>query len=359
MIWQGTFTYFNGVVAKPHEVQVTLYEDVLSIIDPHHPEAKEIFYPFRTCHYKIIHQQAYVYLNRGSTEYLILPLTHPVFQSLQAKLNEGHTGWFRRTYQRNTGWLVALFIIIGFSFLYLLFKGLPPLLVQLIPVKQEIQWGKQIFPNAIADSKIDSSGTILLKTFASDYAMSKDYPIELTLVDDTTANAFAVPGGNIVVYSGLIAALQQPEELYALLAHEATHVNKRHSLQQMLGSLTSAYLFSMIGSNYSGLGNTLIQQAGMLQTLQYSRQLEAEADWKGQEMMKENGIDPAGMTKLMESLQLAHPDHGIGLSFLSTHPITSDRIAQSKKFTQSNTVVNKAPKEACLTAWQQLKLRYP
>ena len=359
MIWQGIFTYFNGAVAKPHEVQVTRYEDVLSICDPHHPDAKEIFYPLRACTYKIIHQQAHVYLTSGRTEYLVMPLTHPVFQSLQTKINEGHTGWFRRTYQRNIWWLLALVIMLTFSFLYLLFKGLPPLLVKLIPVKQEILWGKQIFSSAVADSKIDSSGTILLKTFASDYAMSKDYPIELTLVDDTTANAFAVPGGHIVVYSGLIAALQQPDELYALLAHEATHVNKRHSLQQMLGSLTTSYLFSIVGSNFGGLGNTLIHQAGMLQTLQYSRKLEAETDWKGQEMMKENGIDPAGMTKLMEALQLAHPDNGIGLSFLSTHPITSERIAQSKKFTQTNSIANKEMKEACFAAWQQLKQRYP
>jgi predicted Zn-dependent protease len=241
----------------------------------------------------------------------------------------------------------------------LAFRGLPPLLVRLIPVKQEIIWGQQIYEAVMEDAVIDSAGTELLRKFASNYPLSNTYPVQLTLVKDTIANAFAVPGGNIVVHSGLIASLKNPEELYALLSHEATHVNRRHSLRQMLGNITGSYLLSMLGTNFGGLGNTLINQAGMLQSLSYSRQLEAEADWEGQELMVKNGTNPAGMTELMESLQAAHPDLNSNLSFLSTHPVSASRIKSSKEFSQKSKFIARTPNPVVMEAWNSLKKRYP
>ncbi|MCA6514949.1 MAG: M48 family metallopeptidase [Chitinophagaceae bacterium] len=359
MNWEGIFTYFNGSVAKPYEVKVVLYEDVISISDPNHPDAREIYYPLQSCSFKVLRNQAHVFLQKGNAEHLVIPIEDPVFLQLQSRIQEGHTGWFRKTYQKK-GWvLMGLIVLVLFGLMLLAFRGLPPLLVRLIPVKQEIIWGQQIYEAVMEDAVIDSAGTELLRKFASNYPLSNTYPIQLTLVKDTIANAFAVPGGNIVVHSGLIASLKNPEELYALLSHEATHVNRRHSLRQMLGNLTGSYLLSMLGTNFGGLGNTLINQAGMLQSLSYSRQLETEADWEGQELMVKNGTNPEGMTELMESLQAAHPALNSNLSFLSTHPVSANRIKSSKEFSQKSKFIARAPNPVVREAWNSLKKRYP
>jgi Zn-dependent protease with chaperone function len=359
MTWEGIFTYFNGAVAKPHEVKVVLYEDVLSISDPTHPDAREIYYPLQSCSFKVLRNQAHIFLQKENAEHLVIPVDDPVFLQLQSRLREGHDGWFRKTYQ-SRGWvLMGIVVLVLFGFLLLALRGLPPILVKLIPAKQEIVWGQQIFDAVMEDAEVDSAGTELLRRFASGYPLSNTYPIQLTMVKDTIANAFAVPGGNIVVHTGLIASLRKPEELYALLSHEATHVNRRHSLRQMLGNLTGSYLLSMLGTNLNGLGNTLINQAGMLQSLSYSRQLEAEADWEGQELMVKNGINPAGMTELMESLQAAHPDINTTLSFLSTHPVSANRIKSSREFSQKRKYIAKTPDTTVSDAWSSLKKRYP
>jgi predicted Zn-dependent protease len=306
-----------------------------------------------------LRNQAHIFLQKGNAEHLVIPVDDPVFLQLQVRLQEGHAGWFRKTYQKK-GWvLMGLIVLVFFGLMLLAFRGLPPLLVRLIPVKQEIIWGQQIYEAVMEDAVIDSAGTELLRKFASNYPLSNTYPVQLTLVKDTIANAFAVPGGNIVVHSGLIASLKNPEELYALLSHEATHVNRRHSLRQMLGNITGSYLLSMLGTNFGGLGNTLINQAGMLQSLSYSRQLEAEADWEGQELMVKNGTNPSGMTELMESLQAAHPDLNSNLSFLSTHPVSASRIKSSKEFSQKSKFIARTPNPVVMEAWNSLKKRYP
>jgi predicted Zn-dependent protease len=126
----------------------------------------------------------------------------------------------------------------------------------------------------------------------------------------------------------------------------------------MLTNLTSSYLLSILTSDFNGLGSTLIGNAELLRELGYSRKLEAEADWKGQEIMIQNKINPAGMTQLMEALQAAYSDNG-NWSFLRSHPVTQDRISESKKFSQQHAgSFNSLPTEQ-QTAWEALKKLYP
>jgi predicted Zn-dependent protease len=159
-------------------------------------------------------------------------------------------------------------------------------------------------------------------------------------------NAFAMPGGHIVIYSGIICAMKHPDELFALLGHEATHVNQRHSLQMMLTNLTSSYLLSILTSDFNGLGSTLINNADLLRELGYSRKLEAEADWKGQEIMIQNKVNPA------------YSDNG-NWSFLRSHPVTQDRISESKKFSQQHVGSFNSLQAEQQTAWEALKKLYP
>lgn len=354
---QLTCKYFNGSGAQPHDVMVNLYTDSLSIINTDQTESKEIFYSFEHCRYVKLEEQVFIYLTPSYSEYIVIPVQHPLSLSLLSKISAGQTSWFQRLYKKNGLVLLLGVILVSASVLWSGYKIIPPLLIKFIPVKAEVKWGNQLFEYFSSDLEKDTTATRLMETITRDFKMSDRYPIQIIVVKDTIVNAFALPGGHIVIYSGIIEAMKEPEELYALLGHEASHVNERHSLQGMMQNLTSSFLLSLVSSNFNGLGTDLLAQADFLRGLSYSRKLEASADWKGQELLIKNKINPAGMTQLMEALQKAHPETG-SISFLSTHPITSDRISESKRFVQLHPTSFQAPKEAD-SAWIALKKLYP
>jgi Zn-dependent protease with chaperone function len=350
--------YYNGTSAIPHNVQVSLYGDALSILDPESEEPKEIYFPYTQCRYVKLEEQAFVYLQPSYASYLVLPAQHPLYLQLLSKISAEQTSWFQKLYKKNGVALFFAFLIAAAVVLFIGYKTVPPLLIKFIPVQEEIKWGNQFYESILSDKEIDSSATELVKKITEYYSMSNQYPIKVVVVEDTTVNAFAMPGGHIVIYSGIICSMKHPDELFALLGHEATHVNQRHSLQMMLTNITSSYLLSILTSDFNGLGSTLIGNAELLRELGYSRKLEAEADWKGQEIMIQNKINPAGMTQLMEALQAAYSDTG-NWSFLRSHPVTKDRINESKKFSQQHAgSFNSLPTEQ-QTAWEALKKLYP
>jgi Zn-dependent protease with chaperone function len=350
--------YYNVSSAIPTNVHISMYGDALSIVDLESEEPKEIYFPYTECRYVKLEEQAFVYLQSSYTSYLVLPVQHPQYLELLSKISSKQTSWFQKLYKKNGAALFLAFLIAAAAMLFIGYKTVPPLLVRFIPVREEIKWGNQFYESILSDKEIDSSATELVKKITEHYSMSNQYPIKIAVVEDTTVNAFAMPGGHIVIYSGIISTMKHPDELFALLGHEATHVNQRHSLQMMLTNLTSSYLLSILTSDFNGLGSTLIGNAELLRELGYSRKLEAEADWKGQEIMIQNKVNPAGMTQLMEALQAAYSDNG-NWSFLRSHPVTKDRISESKKFSQQHVgSFNSLPAEQ-QTAWEALKKLYP
>lgn len=356
-----TCDYYNGSSALAHNVQVELYGDALSITDPESHEPKEIYFAYSECRYVKLGEQAFVYLDPSYTTYLVLPAQHPCFLQLLSKISAGQTSWFQRLYRNNSVFLFFGFLLAAALLLFIGYNTVPPLLIKFIPVQEEIKMGDQIYASVISDQIIDSNATELVNKITEQYSMSSQYPIKVTVVADSTVNAFALPGGHVVVYSGIIASMKNPEELFALLGHEATHVNQRHSLQMLLTNITSSYLLSLITSDFNSLGTSIISQADFLRQLGYSRKLEAEADWKGQEIMLQNKINPAGMTHLMQDLQSAHSrsdSENDNFSFLRTHPVTIDRITESKKFAaQHSGPFPTIPAEQKI-AWEELKELY-
>jgi predicted Zn-dependent protease len=184
---------------------------------------------------------------------------------------------------------------------------------------------------AMTGAYVDSTGTIELQDFADQLNLSRTYPIRVTLVKSDIVNAYALPGGNIVVYSGILKKIKTPEELAALLSHESTHVNERHSLKSLLRSAANGLIVSILLSDASGITGTLVSNAQTLNGLSYSRSLEKEADQKGMELLLANGVDLEGMRDLMRTLE-AEGDVPGSISFLSSHPLTKERIQAATKF---------------------------
>ena len=143
------------------------------------------------------------------------------------------------------------------------------------------------------------------------------------LADDEVVNAFAIPGGDIVVHRGLLKATRSADELAGVLAHEIQHVALRHSLKGMIRSAGFSLLTSMVVGD---VGATLAGQAASnLVTLKFSRDAEREADEHGFTLLVERGIDPHGMVSFFATL--AKRDGAAPPALLSTHPASADREA--------------------------------
>jgi predicted Zn-dependent protease len=150
------------------------------------------------------------------------------------------------------------------------------------------------------------------------------FRFELMLVDTPEVNAFALPGGFIVVNSGLLAQARTGDEVAGVLAHELSHVTLRHSTKRIAGGLgVSAALALLLGSIDLGAPAYTLSY---LASLGYERDQEREADEHGQALLERAGISPLGMATFFERLSssLSSPE------LLSTHPDPGDRAERAR-----------------------------
>jgi beta-barrel assembly-enhancing protease len=220
-----------------------------------------------------------------------------------------------------------LLILVLFATIYLL---VVPWLGEKIAVsfskEKEISIGNAMYRSILSEATVDTGRSAIINQFyqALDYPVG--YPIEIAIVKSPEVNAFAVPGGHIVVYEGILENMKTPEQLAALLGHEASHIEKRHSLRNIFRSMARKMFLLLIFGGDAGIAGYLANRADDLKGLEYSRELETEADDHGMQMMYNSGIDVNGMLLLMQQLQKSGEGKEPS-SLLSTHPVFESRIA--------------------------------
>lgn len=161
---------------------------------------------------------------------------------------------------------------------------------------------------------------------------------QVTVFKSDQVNAFAVPGGNIGVYSGILPITKNGGQLAAVLGHEMGHVRAGHANERMSEQAATgigvSVLSAVIGSQTSGLGQNALM--GLLGTgakvgiiLPFSRAQESEADRIGLKLMAKAGFDPRQSVKLWQNMAQQGGDKPPQL--LSTHPDDQDRIKALRK----------------------------
>jgi len=154
------------------------------------------------------------------------------------------------------------------------------------------------------------------------------------VLDSPVVNAFAVPGGYVYVTRGILALMRSEAELAVVLGHEMGHVNARHSIHRM----SEQTLFGLGLAVGSSLNRTVADIAGIagvgiqLLFLKYSRDDEKQADQLGVEYSRKGSYNPGEMIGFFTSLEKMGDlsgSHSIP-GFLSTHPLTSERIQNTK-----------------------------
>lgn len=152
---------------------------------------------------------------------------------------------------------------------------------------------------------------------------SDGYVFDLVVLDADFVNAFAMPGGYMLVTTGLIRHCESPDELAGVLAHEMAHVTERHSTGGMLREYVWGIMLHMLG-----LGdNTVGSLAQTMLSSSFSREDERTADLIGVERLMDAGINPAGMASFFG--RLASEEGGLMrygfMNYISSHPPLEER----------------------------------
>ncbi|MCF6267073.1 MAG: M48 family metalloprotease [Desulfuromusa sp.] len=167
-------------------------------------------------------------------------------------------------------------------------------------------------------------------------------PYEFNVINDSTPNAWALPGGKIVINRGLLVELESEAELAAVLSHEIVHAAARHGAKGMergmmlQGAITAAGIASQ-NSEYSQLAIGGAGIAVQLLTHKYSRDAEREADLYGMTYMSRAGYDPHAAIKLQQTfVRLSEGGNSNWLSGLfASHPPSQERV-DANRITAAN-----------------------
>lgn len=230
--------------------------------------------------------------------------------------------------------LVILPIFLFFSFRTQIVKNL----ANQIPPSVEQKVGEQLYSamtvgkEMLNDSVLNAQLMQVLQPLVQ-VTQNDGFVFKFAIINDTTVNAFALPGGHVVIHSGLITKADNWSEVQAVLAHEIAHVRLRHHLRGIISNYGVSFLASALLGDLSTLMNVATTIGGNLESLMYSRKFEFEADNNGWMYLEQARIDPQGMVTFFEKLQAISGNEKIekSMSILSTHPATTDRISNLKK----------------------------
>ena len=205
-----------------------------------------------------------------------------------------------------------------------------------VPISWEENLGRTAVESMVPADKVcrESEGQRALESLVATLAAAgppSGYTFRIEVIDTKTVNAFAAPGGYIVVLRGLIDEARRPEELAGVLAHEMEHVLRRHSTKALVQHVSTGLLITALTGDVTGAMAYGLESARVLGQLRYSRTAEAEADERGIKLVIAAGLDPTGMIDFFETLERKGKDPAGLLKYLSSHPGSADRATRLRQ----------------------------
>jgi Zn-dependent protease with chaperone function len=252
--------------------------------------------------------------------------------------SEGPVAWLEQR------WMVALGCVAVVCAMLLAgyFFGLPAAaeyLAARIPVRTEATLGVQ------ALSWLDDKGWLEPTTLDSDrrneihrgfqglcqgLPFENHYKLYFRSSSFIGPNAFAFPGGIIVITDKMVETAATNDEVMAVLAHEIAHVELRHTLRSILQGSAIGLIAATITADAASLSGAVAGLPIMLAQTKYSRTFESEADDYAFGLLKQRDYSPEAFADLMERLSKEHPESNGPMAWISTHPATSQRVNKAR-----------------------------
>ena len=303
-------SYLDGQSAARQSAIVFPLQDGLEITTD---SGLILWWPYDEIHQaKDFDSNGQIRLERGQFIQEILLVPGDSFFTALREINPQMVKRFNRGASRRRTFIFALLAavaVIGITKI-LYFWGIPSmasLVASCVPVFWEEQLGQGVVENLAPQEKQCLDPVRLQKIQALIPPLTanlpeKQYNFRIYVLNDPMVNAFAAPGGHIVVCRGLLEKTQNAEELAGVLAHELQHILHRHATRKILQEASLGLLLTALTGGMGGAIMVGLEGARTLGTLHYSRQNEEEADAEAVQMLLAAGIDPSGMITFFSEL---------------------------------------------------------
>jgi beta-barrel assembly-enhancing protease len=344
-------TYFDGQTAVRHDVQLAAHGEYLGIT-PITPPGKPFVWP----------------LNRVRALSGARDRHGPLTVTLQADTGDesprdparliihdsGFTSWLRsqptlthRDLRRGTWAKVALYlggaVAAVAAILFVFLPRIADELANRMPIHREVVFGQLVvaqMESYLGDGAAlgpcdDPAGLAALDVLRARLTTGQGLRYDLTLrvLDTPMVNAFAAPGGQVIILRGLLDEAGSPAEVAGVLAHEIGHVEARDPTRLAFRAAGSAGILSLVLGDATG--GTLIGIVGnQMLSASYTREAEAAADAFAHRLLTDTGIGTEGLAAFFDRVD----GQGLDLpEYLSTHPATTDRAAAARAADQGAT----------------------
>ena len=292
-------------------------------------------------------------------EALLAVDSHEILEHIE---RSGDVGFRKASAIRPTRAMLLFSVSLLMGLIFLIWWGVPRLaapLVRLIPFAWEKELGESVVHNLregrafcanregaaalaeMAGKLIAAAGPQYTAAGQQDTAAGPQntaagaqrpttVPLTVRVIPEKTVNAFAAPGGQVVLFSGLIEKAESPEEVAGVMAHEIAHAIERHPMQSMLRAAGVFLLVGLLVGDTSTLGTLASEGAKVLLVLSYSRDTEREADRIGMELLNKAGIRGDGLLDFFARLQGERGEEGRLPVLFASHPMHAERVERLK-----------------------------
>jgi predicted Zn-dependent protease len=238
-------------------------------------------------------------------------------------------------------------------------------------VLKQINWVSLFRIDTKKEKLEEQLGEILLKTFKDQNKENTDQVIfnsvdsivtkicfdnniekknlKIHIINNDEINAFALPDGHLVIYSGIISAVERQEELCGVICHEIAHIELNHVMKKLIRDIGLNVLLSMTTNGGSDMAR---RAAGLLSSTAYDRNLEREADLKAVDYLITSDIDPRPFAEFLFNITENRNEKEY-LTWVSTHPDAEERSKEILKYADENEFTNKPV--LCASTWNLIR----
>lgn len=198
---------------------------------------------------------------------------------------------------------------------------------------------KMFFEPSKLDTQLKQQLNRRFQQAVADLPRSRHYQLEFRSSKQLGANAFALPGGIIIITDDLIKLADNHDQIMAVLGHEIGHVEYRHALRSVFQDSFTALLMAGLLGDISSISSMAVALPTILVESRYSRKFELEADDYAVLFLKNQHIAPTVFAQILAHLQKSSPESADEFSYLSTHPVMEERI---KRITEPTPAAKKS-----------------
>ncbi|MBM4208360.1 MAG: M48 family metallopeptidase [Gammaproteobacteria bacterium] len=269
-----------------------------------------------------------------------------LIEQLPKKDVKGLGRWKRSTFGQSLVWKTVVttlcLLAIGVALLVWRYDDVVTWVAGRVPMATEYEIGQSVLTSLKNQTSLQEKGIAVdaVKKIGDRLTKGSRFQYHWYVSDDKAINAFALPGGNVIVNKGLIEKAESANEVAGVLAHEVQHVEQRHALKNIITSSGIAAGVLLLLGDANAMLMVLTHN---ITSLYFSRQAESEADMKGVALLHQTKVDPSGLATFFKKMQDNSKGKEGGFSWLSSHPNTGERIKAVQDYNQAH------PCEGCET----------